>query len=280
MIELGKRESVYAFLCALPFLVVIVLFELMPIIAVLLNSVHANGELSIQNYVDILTSGFYLAAFKSSFGLSLLTAIIALILALPIANVLRRMPARVQDAILVFSNIGTNFTGYPLAFAFVILMGVSGSITLLLVDLGLVRDFNIYSTTGLILVFSYFQILLAVLLLFPALGAITPDINEAAQLMGATRWSFWRRIGLPILRPSLAAAFLLLFANAMGTYATVEALVGSGANLVTIRIGELTSGDVFSDPNLADTMATLLVIILIVPILAAQSFLKPKTQNA
>ncbi len=280
MIEIGRRGRIIAWACAIPFLAVIFLFEVMPLAAVLTNSVFKEGVPSVLNYAEILGSRFYLGAFRVSFSISLLTALIALVVAFPIAIILRRMPGRVQDIILVFSNIGTNFTGYPLAFAFVILMGVSGSITLLLIEAGLVKDFNIYSTAGLVFVYSYFQILLGILLIFPALGAITPDIEEAAKLMGASRWLFWRRIGLPILAPSLAGALLLLFANAMGTYATAEALVGSGANLVTIRIGELTAGDVFSDPNLADTMATLLVIILIIPIVAAQFLLKPKDSNA
>ena len=57
--------------------------------------------------------------------------------------------------------------------------------------------------------------------------------------MGASGHVFWRRIGLPILAPSLISVFIMLFANAMGTYATAWALVGGSANLVTIRIGEL-----------------------------------------
>ena len=98
--------------------------------------------------------------------------------------------------------------------------------------------------------------------------------------MGASRFAFWRRIGLPILAPSLVSAFLLLFANAMGTYATAWALVGGSANVVTIRIGELTAGDVFSDPNLADALAMLLVISLVVPIVVEQFLLKPRSPDA
>ena len=82
-----------------------------------------------------------------------------------------------------------------------------------------------------------------------------------------------------MLAPSLISAYLLLFANAMGTYATAWALVGGSANVVTIRIGELTAGDVFSDPNLADALAMLLVISLIIPILADQFLLKPRQHH-
>lgn len=280
MIDLGKRGRMIAWVCALPFLIVIFLFEVLPLLAVTTNSVFREGSPSIGNYLEILTSRFYLGAFEASFAISAATAIIGLAIALPIAVILRRMPGRVQQFMLVCSNIGANFTGFPLAFAFVILMGVSGSITLLLARMGLFSDFTIYSKTGLVIVYSYFQILLGILLVFPGLGAVTGEIQESAYLMGASPWTFWRRIGLPILMPNLLGALLLLFANAMGTYATAWALVGGSANLVTIKIGELTAGDVFSDPNLADTLAILLVVSLIIPIFIEQFWLKPRSTHA
>jgi len=280
MISIGRRAAILGWLCATPFLVVIILFEVLPLLAVASNSAFSEDVLSPSNYFEILSSRFYLGAFKVSFLISAATAVIGLVASLPICVVLRRMPGRVQQFITICANIGANFTGFPLAFAFVILLGISGSFTLLLARFGLLEGFNVYGTTGLVIVYAYFQILFAILLILPGLGAITPDIEEAAMLMGASRWSFWWRIGLPILAPSLISAFLLLFANAMGTYATAWALVGGSANVVTIRIGELTAGDVFSDPNLADALAMLLVISLLVPILFDQFFIKKRQIDA
>jgi putative spermidine/putrescine transport system permease protein len=280
MLEIGKRGRIIAWACAVPFLVIVMLFEITPLLAVMASSIFKSGAVSAMNYWDILSSRFYLNAFKASFAISGATALIGLALALPIAMILRKMPGKIQQFVLVCSNIGANFTGFPLAFSFVILMGVSGSITLLLAQAGLLKDFNIYSTTGLVIVYSYFQILLGILLIFPGLSAITAEIEEAAYLMGTSRLAFWGQIGLPILAPSLLGAFLLLFANAMGTYATAWALVGGSANLVTIRIGELTAGDVFSDPNMADALAMLLVISLIVPILVEQFLITPRRIDA
>jgi putative spermidine/putrescine transport system permease protein len=263
----------------MPFLLVTLLFEIIPILAVASNSIVREGAFSIGNYGEILGGRFYLTAFQASLAISAATAIIGLCLALPIAVLLQRLPGRVQQLVLISSNIGANFTGFPLAFAFVILLGVSGSFTLLMQRIGLLTDFTIYSRTGLVIVYSYFQILLGILLVFPSLGAVTKDLQESAYLMGASRWTFWRRIGLPILAPSLIGAFLLLFANAMGTYATAWALVGGSANLVTIKIGELTAGDVFSDPNLADALAMLLIFSLVIPIIAAQLLQSRKSSH-
>ena len=64
-----------------------------------------------------------------------------------------------------FANMTSNFSGVPLAFAFIILLGFNGALTLLLKQAGLIGDFNLYSKSGLILVYSYFQIPLGVLLL-------------------------------------------------------------------------------------------------------------------
>jgi putative spermidine/putrescine transport system permease protein len=187
-----------------------------------------------------------------------------------IAASLRRAPEGLRRLILTYSNIAANFVGVPLAFAFIIMFGFNGAFTLILKRYGLVDEINIYSFGGLILVYSYFQVSLAALLIYPGLAGITFDLEEAARLMGVSRLRFWWRVGLPILRNSLIAVFCLLFANAMGTYATVYALVGGSANVVTVRIGELVGGDVFSDPNLANALSIVLVVTLLIPVVLGQ----------
>lgn len=260
--------------CAVPLLVILVLFEVAPLAAVIVDGLRTDDGWSLANHAEILGSAFQRNAFLTSFEISAATALFGVAAALPIAVVLRRMPRGIRRFVLAYANIGANFTGFPIAFAFIIMFGLSGFFTLLLIRAGLVDSLNVYSAGGLVLVYCYFQIQLGLLMLFPALEAITVEISEAARLMGATTVSFWMRIGLPILAPALVGTFVLLFANAMGTYATAFALVGGNANLVTIRIGELMAGDVFSDPHLADALATLLIVALSIPILVEQLFLK------
>ncbi len=255
---------------AVPFIVVILMSLVVPMGYVLYGSFIANDEYSFANYQEVFTSVFYLGAFRTSIGLSALTATIGVCLGLVIAASLRRAPEGLRRLILTYSNIAANFVGVPLAFAFIIMFGFNGAFTLILKRYGLVDEINIYSFGGLILVYSYFQVSLAALLIYPGLAGITFDLEEAARLMGVSRLRFWWRVGLPILRNSLIAVFCLLFANAMGTYATVYALVGGSANVVTVRIGELVGGDVFSDPNLANALSIVLVVTLLIPVFLGQ----------
>jgi putative spermidine/putrescine transport system permease protein len=82
----------------------------------------------------------------------------------------------------------SNFAGVPLAFAFIILLGFNGSITMLK-QAGIIQDFNLYSKTGLIILYTYFQIPLGVLLLYPAFDALREDWRESAALLGPTAGS-------------------------------------------------------------------------------------------
>jgi len=263
-----------AWFWAAPFILVVAGFQIVPMLSVLSGSFVQGGSWSLANYGTLLGSRFYRGALVTSINISLLTSAIGLGIGLPLSLALHRRKAAVQRRFLTLFNVASNFVGVPLALAFTTLAGVNGVVTLLLARSGLLPEFNIYSLQGLMLVYAYFQVPFAVLVLFPSLDVLTPDLAEQARLMGASRATFWLRIGLPILMPSLVGSFILLFANAMGTYATAYALIGGGANLVTIRIGELVTGDVFTDPNLANALSVLLVLVLLLPIMVDQLLLR------
>ena len=97
MIDISKKTRLLAWLSAVPFLIVIFLFEILPLLAVAANSVFKEDELSLGNYIEILLSKFFMGSFRVSFSISAATSVIALLVALPAAVVLRRMPGRIQQ---------------------------------------------------------------------------------------------------------------------------------------------------------------------------------------
>ncbi|MNY33899.1 spermidine/putrescine ABC transporter membrane protein [compost metagenome] len=174
---------------------------------------------------------------------------------------------------LSFTNMTSNLSGVPLAFAFIIIAGTNGAVTLLLRQWGVLDDFHLYSRQGLILLYTYFQLPLGLLLLYPALDALDEHWQEAA-LLGAGPWAYWRHIGLPVLAPALLGTFILLLANAMGAYATAFALTSGNFNLVTVRIASLVSGNIYLEPNLAAALSVLLVGMLALVAVVNQWLLK------
>jgi putative spermidine/putrescine transport system permease protein len=68
--------------------------------------------------------------------------------------------------------------------------------------------------------------------------------------------------------PSVVAGTVLLFASSMGAYATAQALIGSRINLMTIQISILRRGEILYQPAQADAMATVLLAIVALSVLA------------
>lgn len=131
----------------------------------------------------------------------------------------------------------------------------------------MLSHFNLYSWSGMVLIYVYFQLPLAVMMLYPIYQGIQAQWKEAAFLLGASPAQFWLKIGVPIISPSIAGTFSILFANAMGAYASAYALAGSTYNLVTIRIGALTTGDIFAKPELGSAVACILGVTLVIALL-------------
>jgi len=251
-----------AALLLVPMLALLTLFCLAPMGWVLAHSVAGEHGLSLEHFETVLNSPFYRQAFDNSLRISLYSSIIALVITLIGAASLRRVDGRLKDVVLALTNMTSNLSGVPLAFAFIILIGTNGALTLLLRECGLLQDFHLYSRNGLILLYTYFQLPLGLLLLYPALDALDDHWQEAAALLGASHWAYWRHVALPVLAPALLGTFILLLANAMGAYATAFALTSGNFNLVTVRIASLVSGNIDLQPDLAAALSVLLVGLL------------------
>jgi putative spermidine/putrescine transport system permease protein len=103
---------------------------------------------------------------------------------------------------------------------------------------------------------------LATLMLALPVQMLEGGLMDAAATLGASPALFWRRVGLPLLLPSLLEVGSLLFANAAAAYATPFALSGTAANVLAVRIAALVSGDIFSNPGLSSLLALLMFVLL------------------
>jgi putative spermidine/putrescine transport system permease protein len=269
------RGKWMAALCLIPFALFFFVFQLAPLFWVMINSLQSEEfGWGLANFTKIFNSKFYLQAIRYSLEISFWSSVFGIIIAVLGAYSLRRVDSRLRNFVNAFANMTSNFSGVPLAFAFIILLGFNGSFTIMLKQAGIIQDFNLYSKTGLIILYTYFQIPLGVLLLYPAFDALREDWRESAALLGANGWQFWRHIGLPVLTPALLGTFVILLANALGAYATVYALTTGNFNVLTIRIAAMVSGDISLDPNLASALAVVLVALMTLVTIVHQLLLK------
>jgi putative spermidine/putrescine transport system permease protein len=250
-----------------PFFIFSLLFLLLPTGFLIIGGFQdAEEHLTFGNIRNLFQPSI-LSAYWISIEVSAASALGGAIIGffVAFAAVGSRLPRWLRPTVLTLSGVASNFAGVPLAFAFLATLGRTGLVTTVL---NTYLGFNLYNTgfnllsfSGLTLTYLYFQIPLMVLILTPALDGLKRQWREAAEILGANAWHYWRYIALPILWPSLLGASLLLFANAFGAVATAYALTGSSLNIVTILLYAQIRGDVLHDQNLGYALALGMILI-------------------
>ncbi len=269
----GWSYTLTSWLGLVPFLLFCLLFEIFPAIIIIQGSFADNttGGFTLDNFQRVLSLPSNLHAFGTSIAISVVTALIGGVLGgFAAYGVYTLRTSWLRNLLIGFSSIAANFAGVPLAFAFVATLGVTGFVTVGFLTIFRIdlynAGFSIYYFWGLVIVYVYFQLPLMILLTLPALNGLRPEWREAATNLGASNFTYWRRVGLPILMPSLVAATMLLFANSFGAFATAFALAQGNINLVPILINFVVNGNVVVDFGLGNALAVGMVIVLMVAV--------------
>jgi len=258
----------------LPFAIFIVLFLGVPVGGMVLSAlqvadVNEPGSylFSLQNFVESFRGASW-AALQNSLQISVTAALTGGVIGLALTQAILNTQSRKLTAVVtVLTSVLANSGGVPLAFSFIAAVGNAGILTglLSLTDLG----FTLYSSGGLVLMYQYFLIPTMVMVVLPTLAGIRPEWKEAAASSGATRWYFWKKVGLPIASPAILGGFVLLFGAAFATHASAAALIGSGGvPLVTLRIDSgLAGGNLAGQENVAMALGVNMIVVAVLVLL-------------
>jgi putative spermidine/putrescine transport system permease protein len=278
VINLAKRA-----LGTVPFFAYVAIFLITPTLVVVIGAFAGDdGGVTTAN-VRALTEGYILDAFGRSILLSASTALVGAVLGalLAYALVTAKPGGLLRRAVTAACGVLAQFGGVTLAFAFIATIGLSGFVTVFLRDQAGVDIYSggvwLFELPGLVLVYTYFQIPLMVIVFLPALDGIRPQWREAAESLGGTTWVYWTKVAGPLLLPSFLGSTLLLFANAFSAYATAAALVSQGSPIIPLQIrGALTSEVVLGQANLGKAMALGMIIVVAV-VMALYALLQKRT---
>ncbi|HUB72285.1 MAG TPA: ABC transporter permease subunit [Acidimicrobiales bacterium] len=224
-----------------------------------------NGGFTMAN-INSATSGVYLDGFENSLKMAAVTAVVPAIaggfLAYAIHTSKRPTLRRLT---ITASGVFSQFGGIPLAFLFIATIGApTALLSGWLHNVGVSAP-NLYTFTGVALVYMYFQVPLMVLVILPAFEGLRTAWHEAAEGLGARSAQYWRYVGIPVLLPSLLGATLLLFGSALSAYATADALTAGTLALTPIQIGTFLNGNVIAgQEHVGYALALGLVVIIVV----------------
>jgi len=265
----GSLRFPFAWLGTVPFLGYVSLFLLLPTAIVVAGAFAGARGPSLAN-ISALTQPYIVDSFVHSVVLSAASAAIGAVVGAILAYVLAtgNREGAVRRVVTAACGVLSQFGGVTLAFAFIATIGGAGFVTLWLQQHGINIYANgvwLYQLSGLILVYTYFEIPLMVIVFLPALDGIRPQWREATANLGGSSWHYWRHVAGPLLFPSFLGCLLLLFANAFSAYATAAALINQGGIIVPLQISNALSSEVgLAQADVASALALAMVLIVVV----------------
>lgn len=269
----GSAGAARRHLVLLPFFALVLIFLIVPTITVVVSAFFDDGTFTLAR-INALFSDAALGALWRSVVLSASTAVIGAVFGAVLAWVVVNSPAAslFRRIVLSLCSVLAQFGGVALAFAFLATIGLSGVLTVFVethFGWNLAGSGWLYSLPGLILVYSYFQIPLMVIVFLPALEGLRVQWREAATNLGASTWEYWRYVAVPLLRPAFLGSMLLLFANAFAAFATAAALISQGSIIVPLLIrSALTSEVVLGQSGFAYALALEMILVVAVVMVA------------
>ena len=222
------------------------------------------SELGFMQIMDIALGERSLAAFRVTFGASLIAALINSFFGLIVAWVLVRYPfpgKRFVDALvdLPFA-LPTAVAGITLA----TLYAGNGWLGQYLEPLG----FKVaYTPWGIVVALTFITLPFVVRTLQPVIEDIETEVEEAAASLGASRWQTFLKVIFPAIFPALLTGTALAFARAVGEYGSVIFIAGNLPLISEITplliISKLEQYDVLGATALAVVMLGLSFLLLL-----------------
>lgn len=268
--KLIKRFFSYdmPFVFVAPALIWQFLFIYIPLAVLLLNSFldfNSNLLFSFSVYKPILNS-LYFRVILNSFILALITSIVCLIIAYPVAYFIS-MKVRKYKSLFLFSLILPSWTSFIVqVYAWFFLLKKGGTLSVLLQKIGLLSGsghlLNNYFAIQLGMAYCFLPFM--ILPIYTVLEKMDNSLIEASSDLGANKFQTFKRVIFPVSMPGVIAGFLLVFVPAFGEFAVPD-LLGGGKKIYwgSVIVDKfLVSRDWKSGAAL--TIIGILILILIV----------------
>ena len=194
---------------------VIAFLVLYPLSILVLESfkISGTGGTGLSNYLEFFQDTYYLKTFGNTLVLSTLVLLTTTLFGIPLAYILARYRQRGKTIFTALILLPIVLPAYAGVFAFIIFFGRFGTLNLLLMEAGLIKDsINfIYGLHGLVFVQSLHMLPFIVLSLAAGFTTIDPCFEEAAEMEGAS--GFWRflTVTLPLCTPTYMAGAVIVF---------------------------------------------------------------------
>ena len=229
------------------------------------------AHFTLANYAKILGSAFYQQSVANSLGIGALATLFTVLLAVPLAFALARLPIAGKSALLTLVVLPLVLPSFVSAYALLLMLGRAGFATQALRDLGIPFG-SIYGAPGIVAVYALTLYPYVLLPTLAGLKAIDVSVEEASRNLGASRWRGFWTVTLPIVIPSVLSGALLVFIETLENFG-VPIVLAEDKPILSVEAFKLFVGETDQNPSSAGVLGVLLIVSTALVLLVQRRYL-------
>ncbi len=213
------------------------LFFVYPLLAILQVSLAPGGTLDLAPFADLFRQPYYGQLLWFTTWQAVVSTLLTLVPGLPAAYVLARYSFPGKSVVRALSTIPFVMPTVVVAAAFTALVGPRGELNLWLMRVLHLESapIQLEHTIGMILLAHVFYNTTVIMRMVGGFWAnLDPRLEEAAAVLGASRWQVLRTVTLPLLLPSILAAAMLVFLFCFTSFGVI--LILGGPRFATLEV--------------------------------------------
>ncbi len=244
----------------LPLLLLMLALFILPIALMLARSV-TQPEWTIEHYQDLIETSVYLRVLGRTLQIALITTVACALLGYPLAYWMRDLSPQRQVLAVALVVLPFWISILVRTYAWIVVLGNAGVVNRVLLDLGLVGApvSFLYNELGVVIGTTNVLLPFLVLPLFAAMVRIDDRLMQAAESLGASRATVFRRVFFPLSLPALAAGSILVFILTFGFFITPAILGGGRVPMVANALDLLINQ--FARWETAAALSTVLLVV-------------------
>ena len=235
-----KRVDISKFITLFPLSFWMLAFVAIPLLYVIFISFMqraGDGSIlyspSIESYTR-MKNPLYLKVFLDSISLAFVTTSITLILGYPFAYCVAKISSRFRVFILILIIIPFWTNSLIRTYGWMILLQTDGLINHILLTLGVIKEpFKMLYTYGAVLIGMVYALFpFMVLPLYNSIEKLDKSYLEASKDLGASKWTAFYTVTLPLTLPGVVAGCILVFIPSIGLFFIPDLMGGSKVMLI------------------------------------------------
>jgi iron(III) transport system permease protein len=232
-------------------------FVLYPTLSVLLKSLSVKGQTSLENYVAVFTKPHLRRTLSGSLVMAVGSAVLSTLLGLVISLTVFKTELPLRRLFAVAAVLPMIIPGFVTSLSYIFLFGRNGLITYKLLNI----TWDIYSWRSVLILQTLGFTTTTFLLISAVLVSVDSQTEDAARNLGASEWQVLTSVTLPLVKPGLISALLLMFLRSMADFGTPYIVGGRFNTLATASYTQLIGT---FNMEMASTLSVILLFFCLI----------------